>query len=1064
MRSNLLVVLMVLAVGIGISLLLIPRGGELALQRFRDQDFEAARAGFEARFAAGDHGPGTVMPLSRLYMQEGNVARAAELIEAYVAREPGQIEARELLGTLYRDAQRLGDYLETLEEIAVLRPTEDVFRELASFYAFHGDYDKQVDALKRLVALRPDDRDAAVDLGKLLAVRGRHAEAAEVLAAIDDHAEGAIDSDGRELLLSLLMDLGREEEAMRRAGRWLAGAPPAHAILALTGMMMEIGRADFAHRLIAPFAARAAAEPVLALTLIDLQIADNRLEDARRALLDWWANRPVDDAAVGRFVALALNAGLPALALEAARPRDPHLIPDWALVGLADAAFREGDRAYLDRLVRGLGDGFLERQPLLGGEIALARGDRAAAAQWAERAAADAEAPLADRLAGVRLLVRVERKETAAALFAALPLAGGEVPAEVPAEVPDELLEDLGTLFADLDRVAEGFRWFAARRTARPSRAADLGWVRLAVRAGDPAEVAAWLDAQPRLDDGLLQDIASVAVERGAVPLALKAAERVFAAAPTPRSRLALAGALLAAGRPGDALPHLRALLGEDLPEARGLYLAALDAAGAGEELEGYVTQLLAAGTMGEAEADGMVYLLLDHRAFMAALPFLRERAERRGVEWVYAYVDAAGKAGRAAEAGAVLAAQAEGDPERWWALAVETLRQAGRKDMAADLLERLLKRPELAAKTRESMAFALLEEGGPARALPALKQLAEAVPAGPWDAMVRDALGKLNRRDELRAWLLARAGDARVPVKERRELAFALLEMGEKKGAEATFQKLAAGQGPDGPDVRQLFYLWGPRPPAGALDWIEARARAAKDPAEQAAWYAKLAESGGASRVIGAVAQRGAAPEGRLRGSYIEALAAEGKGKALGEAVRAAVPGERDPEVLRRWARLAEAQRESAAAEAAWKALLALKPEDADGLRQVGMLAYDQGHLAEAERALRRFLAKGEGDYEANYFLGEALTAAKRTAEAQPFHRKALQQIEALPGGARNDGVRLAQANILHRLGWVDESVALFEELRRRRPTDRQLRADYAAMLIENRRLKEAQNVLRQD
>ncbi|HYD68411.1 tetratricopeptide repeat protein [Azospirillum sp.] len=1056
MRSNLLVVLLVLAVGIGISLLLIPRGGELALQRFRDQDFEAARAGFEARFAAGDHGPGTVMPLAKLYMQDGNVARAAELIEAYVAREPGQIEARELLGKLYRDAQRLGDYLENLEEIAVHRPTEDVFRELVGFYAFHGDYDKQAEALKRLVALRPDDRDAAVDLGKLLAVRDRHAEAAEVLAAIDDRAEGAIDFDGRELLLSLLMDLGREEEAMRRAGRWLAGEPPAHVILALTGMMMEIGRADFAHRLIEPFAARAVAEPVLALTLIDLQIADNRLEDARRALQDWWANRPVDDAAVGRFAALALNAGLPKLALEAARPRDPHLIPDWALVGLADAAFREGDRVYLDRLVRGLGDRFLERLPLLGGEIALARGDRAAAARWAESAAADADAPLADRLAAVRMLVRVERKETAGKLFAALPLAGGDV--------PDELLEDLGTLFADLDRVAEGFRWFAARRTAKPSLAADLGWVRLAVRAGDPAEVAAWLDAQRKLDDGLLQDIASVAVERGAVPLALKAAERVFAAAPTPRSRLALVNALLAAKRPGDALPHLRALLGEDLADVRGLYLAALDAAGAGEELEGYVTQLLAAGTMGEAEADGMVYLLLDRKAFAAALPFLRERAERRGVEWVYAYADAAGKAGRAAEAGAVLAAHAEGDPERWWAMAVETLRQAGRKDMAADLLERLLKRPELAVKTREAMAFALLEEGGPARALPALKQLAEAAPAGPWDGMVRDALGKLNRRDELRAWLLARAGDGRMPVKERRELAFALLEMGEKKGAEATFQKLAVGQGPDGPDVRQLFYLWGPRPPAGALDWIEARAKAAKEPAEQAAWYAKLAESGGASRVIGAVAQRGAAPDGKLRGSYIEALAADGKAKALGEAVRAAVPGERDPEVLRRWARLAEAQRESAAAEAAWKALLALKPDDADGLRQVGMLAYDQGHLAEAERALRRFLAKGEGDYEANYFLGEALTAAKRTAEALPFYRRALQQIEALPAGARNDGIKQAQANILHRVGRVDDSVALFEELRRRRPTDNQLRADYAAMLIENRRLKEAQHVLKQD
>ncbi|MFX7674869.1 hypothetical protein ABTJ60_19990, partial [Acinetobacter baumannii] len=62
MRANILVVLLVLIAGIGASLLLIPRGGELALQKFRDRDYDSARAVYEERYAAGDRGGATVMP------------------------------------------------------------------------------------------------------------------------------------------------------------------------------------------------------------------------------------------------------------------------------------------------------------------------------------------------------------------------------------------------------------------------------------------------------------------------------------------------------------------------------------------------------------------------------------------------------------------------------------------------------------------------------------------------------------------------------------------------------------------------------------------------------------------------------------------------------------------------------------------------------------------------------------------------------------------------------------------------------------------------------------------
>lgn len=1019
MRANLLVVVLVLLAGIAVSLLLIPRGSELALQRFRDQDFAPAMAAYEARFEAGDRSAATVMPLTRLHLMEGSVERAIDLMEAYVVREPEQIEARELLGTLYQHAQRLTDYLENLEVIARLKPSEAVFRELADAYAFHGGHDRQAEALKRIVALRPDDAQAAVDLGQLLAARGRIAEAAEALAVADDRAGGAIEYDGRVLLTSLLLDLERADEAFRRAERWLAGNPPSYAILSLTGLMMDIGHPEHAYRLIAPFAERAKSEPVLELTLIDLEIAQGHIDAAQRQLRAWAEGKPVDDASLGRFIALAINAGLPGLALDQARSRDMRLIPEWALSALAETAFRGRDHAFLDRLLNELGDAFLAVRPLLAGEIAWARGHRDAAARWAERALADSASTFAERMTAVRLLARADRKDAASAAFARM---------APDSSVPDDLLEELGLLFLDLDRAGDGLAWFQARRAARPSLAADLGWVRLAAKGGDAAAVAAWLDARPRLDQGLLQDIAALAAERGAVALSLKAAERVYAQAATPRSRLALANALVAAGRARDALGHLRALVADDAtPDLKALYLTALADAGEVGELTRVVGERLADPSVGATEKDQLVQLLLDHKAYRAALPHLRERAETRGLEWLYTYADAAMKA----DAGAELAA----------------------------FLAHALERPGLDHQTRDAMAYALLDAAGPAGALPTLKTLADAAPTGPWEGLYRETLTKLGRKDELRRHLLARAADDRMPVPERRGLAFALLEMGEKAAAEGTFRRLAAGQRVDGPDVRQLLFLWGPRPGSAALDWLEARARAAAAPAEQAAWLDKLAEMGGATRVAAVLGPKAA--EGALRGPYIEALAAAGNRAELANALRAALPGERDPEKLRRYARLAERERQNSVSAAAWRALVALRPDDGEALRQVGMLAYGDAKFADAERALGRFLATSEGDYEANYFMGEALVSQKRPKEAEPFQRRALAQVQALTG--RSDAVRQTEANLLHRLGRIDESAALFDKLLAARPTDRQLRADYAAMLIENRRLKEARHVLGQ-
>ncbi|MBY6266307.1 tetratricopeptide repeat protein, partial [Azospirillum sp. 412522] len=453
MRANILVVLLVLLVGVGASLLLIPHSGELALQKFRDRDYDSARAVYEERYAAGDRSGGTVMPLTRLSLAQGDVERAIALTEDFVAAEPSSVEARDLLNRLYQDAQRPGDYLENLTVLAELRHSADLFRELAYAAGFRNRMALKAEALARYCTLRPEDVDAQQELAALLASRGDHAGAVGWLLRADDRAKGNIQPDGRELLMSLLIDLDREEEAFNRARRWLGEQPTVADMIGLASQLAAASRPDLALRLVEPQVT--GRDPVLALelTYIDLLIATDRREQARTRLSA--LPGPVEDVQFGRLLALEVNAGMMRAALDATKGRDLHLVPDWVLAGLAETALRDGDRAFPDRLYRELGDEFLDDYPLLAANIALGRGDRAAAASWAERGLAGSGLTPGDRLGAIRILDRAGRHAAAVAAFDRLPLSG---------PVPEEALEELAALFVDLDRAPAGLAWFTARR------------------------------------------------------------------------------------------------------------------------------------------------------------------------------------------------------------------------------------------------------------------------------------------------------------------------------------------------------------------------------------------------------------------------------------------------------------------------------------------------------------------------------------------------------------------------------------------------------------------------
>jgi Flp pilus assembly protein TadD len=128
--------------------------------------------------------------------------------------------------------------------------------------------------------------------------------------------------------------------------------------------------------------------------------------------------------------------------------------------------------------------------------------------------------------------------------------------------------------------------------------------------------------------------------------------------------------------------------------------------------------------------------------------------------------------------------------------------------------------------------------------------------------------------------------------------------------------------------------------------------------------------------------------------------------------------------------------------------------------LRAAGLFAYADGDFEAAKRHLERFLAPGApGDWEAPYFLAESLYRLRDRTGARPRHAQALAAIDATANP--NFAARAARAYLLYRLGRTEESVSLYARLLRERPQDRELRADYAGVLLELGRRADAEAVL---
>lgn len=917
---------------------------------------------------------------------------------------------------------------------------------------------KQAQAyLERALADRGPVREVALPLAQIYAQAGNHSAALALLQRLEPAQETAAE---RDLRRSALKQTGRTFEyvrELRRAEDREATAERARELAELYGQrqMLELQAAALARVLELQPDDRIAARQ---LGHLRLQLGDQAgaYQIMRRVWLEEPAALTPADRALLLETAVQVGTGQDALRLASAlSPADA--------AHAATVFFRAGR--------------FAEVRALLDAQVLAGRADAAAVAVWARALAAlgqvgeavaalrsrsAAGAALDSQVAGVLCSALVDQGDRESALelaermrFLGLPApvlvalanavaAAGDVATlrQILPKLPRAALErdpvSALHLFAVAQDRSEALRWAQIamdREDLVPAQRLWLAELQLAM--GKPAAAAVSLQtygaqAMPTDDNALRTSLLfwrANSPAKGLMWLA-KAENRRTPALLASRALL-----MSQNGQPAEALQFAEELAQGGL-QRRGIAL-----------LREWLQALAAAAAQHNYPQLGV----------FAFHQLLGEFGAQR--PWQLALAQSLAAAGQRGEALAALRALPQPLSASELALQRQMLADAWRtglpvKDELVQVAVAYLQSTDLYSADAKSWVHLLIDMGEERTALPYVALLALKL-RGPWAALHIELLTKLGQSAEVAALWRQKGLDATLPEKERLEAAAQLVAT-DRPTALRILQELAANAEPDSAIVKQLLYLWGPRPGAAAEAWLAARAKAATG-AAQVQWCRHLLWVGAAEQV--AVVIDAGSAVGPALDVLIDALVAAKQGKALAAMAEKRARDLQDVGQLRRLAELCAGHGQRKAAELAYGRLLELQPADAPTLRWLAQsaagspikaLKYWQAYFALPAEQIKAHTWRDRAAY-GDLLLNDA--AHQQDGKAQLQIALRMLADADLPAHVRDR----ESGRLLGRMGRTAESIAPLERALLAEPCDDALRADLVAALMATQQFDRA-------
>lgn len=691
MKKTLALIVLLAIVGVGVSIFLVPRAGELALINFKDKHFSTAREAYEAQLREGALTPEVVNNLVTLYLQDGSLNEATAVMERYIETRPADIEARKRLGQLYQYAGRQDDYQRNLEEIARLNPSPESIAELSQIYNFKGEYDKQAEALKSLIAAEQGvNAQRYIDLANIQAPKARQ-EAIATLQELQAKHPEAFTFREQELLTSLLLDEKRTDDAYASALAWRQKNPPAAESARLINLLHFKGAPPQAEQLLASYEKDAIeAEPALLTEQVLIWLDTGRENEAYTRLKQLHADGKLSAGLQNRLLFLAIARADNETASKLLSTLDVKTLNESEAMALLELSVSKGDAAMQRQLAQAYGaEEYKASFPILTSMLSVA--GRKPEAKERLDALANTQLTAQQNLQIARVCLRLKEFSCSERFLSRLPDTDALSDADVAA---------IGNLYLELKAYEKGNTFITRMAQTRKSPLIEEVRVKFAAVRGDEKTVSAWLAANPDASNRTLSDLYFASYNNKHQKLAARVAETLFTRTQSADARSYLAQAYVATGDYAKAVALLReARTRSAADESNYLFaltkLAARDASYK-RELGAYASARLN-GNLPHERKLALIYALIAADQTDVAMPYIRVLAMNEGGQWAWLYADRLTKAGRHEEARAF-----------WVQLAAS---------------------PRTPLNQRNAIAYNLLEGGYPADAEPIFRRLASDAP-----------------------------------------------------------------------------------------------------------------------------------------------------------------------------------------------------------------------------------------------------------------------------------------------------------------------------------------------
>jgi tetratricopeptide (TPR) repeat protein len=246
--------------------------------------------------------------LEALLVEKGDYEGLVGIYKSILARDPGNVKARERLGAYYIKLGRLDEALDIENKVVEDgQPSAETYRSMALIAEKQGHPEDRIANLEKAYALEKGNEEVIIDLAKA------YADAGETAKMMGLYREAAPKARRKEILVPVIQDaLERKDfkEAEPLLKRYVALYPSDKNAVAQLGQLM--GNIGDPKSQIAYYEKASRLSPHDPILLYNLAVAYDKAGNAKEALSaynDFLKIKPDDSEALARAAALALKTG-----------------------------------------------------------------------------------------------------------------------------------------------------------------------------------------------------------------------------------------------------------------------------------------------------------------------------------------------------------------------------------------------------------------------------------------------------------------------------------------------------------------------------------------------------------------------------------------------------------------------------------------------------------------------------------------------------------------------------------------------------------------------------------